>query len=596
MYMNIAALLMLLGLTWVWMNRGFFNALVHMLCTIAAGAIAFAVWEPLAMLLIALSPEKGMGAVLEYVAWGAALLLPFGISLLALRTACDSLIKTNIKAIAAAEYAGGGICGLVSGAITVGILVIAIGYLPLGTGFMGYRPIAYSKSGQGSGSLQRTGGLWIPLERLTASLYGQLSRTTLSTGSPLADWYPDLDLAGYAINTSAAGGMARSGIKPEAFRLVKTYTVGDPNGSGRIAELLVESDGPDALVQPYLALDGQPVPAGSLFGVVVEFNDKAKESNGQVVIGNGQARLIMQNADGEPIAAHPVALISQARSSDATLYGRWKFDGDEVFIASVGGAASASMAFEFVVPAGYTPKAFAIKNTRVLIDEPTPTPYATPSARFAAIAGGSLIGGVTVTNLDTTEAERFTPSTEFQHQDTSPIVPGNGLGFSFEVRQKGSAELDEKNRIVRGGSRFRPSDVNNRGIDRNVIVDRFAAASDVVIVRVNVSPGSAASMLGRAARSVDRVLPPQLIDTNGTAYPAVGWIYQDNSIIEFSYDPAKPIRGMAEIPYTISSSRTDQTLTLVFRVSKGVSLDYYAIGGKVIVDLNPPLLLDVVQN
>lgn len=596
MYMNIAALLMLLGLTWVWMNRGFFNALVHMLCTIAAGAIAFAVWEPLAMLLISLSPEKGMGAVLEYVAWGAGLLLPFGLSLLGLRLVCDTLVKTNIKAVAAAEYAGGGICGLVSGAITVGILVIALGYLPMGIGFMGYRPITYSKSGQGSGSLQRSGGLWIPVERLTAGLYGQLSRTTLGTSRPLAEWYPDLDLAGYAINTSAAGGKARSGIKPDAFRLVKTYTVGDPQGSGRIAELLVESDGPNALVQPYLDLHGQPVPSGSLFGVVVEFNDKAKESNGQVVIGNGQARLILENAEGGTLAAHPVALISQARSSDATLYGRWKFDGDEVFIASVGGAASASMAFEFVVPTGYTPRAFAIKNTRVLVDELTPAPYATPSARFAAVAGGSLIGGATVTNLDTSEAERFAPDSEFRQQDTSPIVPGNGLGFSFEVRQKGSAELDDRNRIVRGGSKFRPADVNNRGIDRNVIVDRFAPAGDVVIVRVNVSPNSAASMLGRAARSVDRVLPPQLIDTNGTAYPAVGWIYQDTSIIEFSYDPAKPIRGMAEIPYTISSSRTDQNLTLIFRVSKGVSLDYYAIGSKVVVDLNPAMLLDVAQN
>lgn len=596
MYMNIAALLLLLGLTWVWMNRGFFNALVHMLCTIAAGAIAFAAWEPLALLFIGLSPEKGIGAVLEYIAWGAGLLLPFGLSLLGLRFACDSLVKTNIKAIAAAEYAGGGICGLVSGAITVGILVIALGYLPLGIGFMGYRPIAYSKSGQGSGSLQRSGGLWIPVERLTAGLYGQLSRTTLSTSRPLAEWHPDLDLAGYAINTSAAGGMARSAIKPEAFRLVKTYTVGDPKGSGRMSELLVESDRPNALVQPYLALDGQPVPSGSLFGVVVEFNDKAKESNGQVVIGNGQARLIMENADGDTIAAHPIALISQARSSDATLYGRWKFDGDEVFIASVGGAASASMAFEFVVPAGYTPKAFSIKNTRVLVEGMSPSPFATPSARFTAVAGGSLIGGATVTDLDTSEAERLTPETEFRHQDTSAIVPGNGLGFSFEVRQKGSAELDEKNRVVRGGSRFRPSDVNNRGIDRNVIVDRFAPSGDVVIVRVNVSPDSAASMLGRAARSVDRVLPPQLIDTNGTAYPAVGWIYQDNNIIEFNYDPSKPIRGTAEIPYTISSSRTDQNLTLIFRVSKGVSLDYYAIGSKVIVDLNPPMLLDVAQN
>lgn len=595
MYMNIAALVLLLAITWVWMNRGFFSALLHMACTIAAGAIAFAAWEPLAALLIGLAPDKGFLTILMYIAWGVGLLLPFGLALLALRFLADSVVGMNVKPLAAADYAGGGICGFVSGTITVGILVIGVGYMPLGTGFMGYRPINFSQ--KGGGSLERAGGLWVKSDRLTAGLYGQLSKTSLRTGRPLADWHPAVDVAGYAINTSAAGGMATPAISSDDFRIIKAYTVGDPSGTTPMSQLLVESDRPDALVQNYLDINGNPVSAGTLFGVVVEFGSGAKEPNGQVVMGNGQAMLIMEDSDGNATVAHPVALISQARSADAGLYGRWKFDSVDVFIASVGGAASSTMAFEFVVPSGHTPRAVSIKNSRVVLDQPPATTYATAPARFAALAGGSLIGGASIADVDTSDAERVTPTEFFGGgaDVVNPIMPSNNLGFTFEVRQKGSIEIDGSNRITRGSGRFRPQDVNNRGIDRRVLVDRLAVADDVVMVMVNVSPNSAASMLGRAARSVERVLPPQLIDTNGTVYPAVGYIYQDSSIIEVSYDPAQPIRGLSQLP-SISSSRTDQSLKLIFRCSKGVQLDFYSIGSKAIVNVDPPLLLDMNQN
>lgn len=596
MYMNIAALLLLLGITWIWLNRGFFNALMHMVCTIGAGAIAFAVWEPLAMLLIEVSPEKGFASILGYVAWGAGLLLPFGLSLLILRAIADKVVGMNVKPLAAVDYAGGGVCGAVTGAITVGILVIGLGYLPLGTGFMGYRPINYSESGTGSGSLNRAGGLWVPVERLTAGFYGQLSKTTLRTGEPLADWHPDLDVGGYAINTSAAGGKARPSVKAEHVRVLSTYTVGDEDGTSRMSDLLAESNAPDALAQPYLDVDGEMVSTGKLFGVVIEFKDGAKELNGQVVMGNGQAKLVMRDRSGGTTIAHPAALISQARSDNAGLYGRWMFDGEEVFIASVGGAASATMVFEFVVPTGYTPEAISIKNTRVLLDGEPEVSFGTAAARYGAIASGSLAGGATIGDIDTADAASVDSASvgNSRGPGASPVIDSNGIGFTFEVRQKGSLDLDGKNRILRGSTKFDPNSVNNRGVDRAVQVDKIAVSPDVVIVKVNVSPTTAASLLGRAARSVDRILPPQLIDTNGTVYQAVGYIYEDDQIIEFEYDPAQPIRGTANLP-SLSSSRTDQTLHLLFRCSKGVEIEYYSIGPKVIVELDPPLLLDRAQ-
>jgi len=39
----------------------------------------------------------------------------------------------------------------------------------------------------------------------------------------------------------------------------------------------------------------------------------------------------------------------------------------------------------------------------------------------------------------------------------------------------------------------------------------------------------------------------------------------------------------------MSNSRPDQKLRLVFRVSKGAQLKYFAVGGKAIVEFKPPM-------
>jgi len=581
---KILGLVLVLAITWIWMNRGFFNSMIHMVCTIAAGAIAFAVWEPIAHILLGMTPEKGFLTFLAYIAWGVALLVPFAVSLVALRGLTDLIVKAKIQTMGVVDYIGGGVCGAVSATITVGILFIGYGFMP---GAGGVRPLSYSESSNGIGSLQRTGGLWIPAERLTAGIYGQLSKTSLSTAEPLAEWYPDLDLTGYAINISVADGKARPSIDPEDVGILKTYFIGDEDGSTRMPELLVADENPGAFVQPYTDIDGEPVQSGRLFGAVVEFSEGAKETNGQVIIGNGQAALIMRNFEGTK-SAHPVALISQARSSDADLYGRFRYDGEDLFIASVGGASKATMGFEFVVPAGYAPIALTIKNTRFVLDDEEPQSYPNPTARFAALNSGGLVGGSKVANLDTSDAETYVSDGPRQRGKTA-VNASKSLGFSFEKRQKGGLDVNENNQILRGKQKFLPDDLDARGISKNVVIKEFAVTPDVVIVKVDVSPQSKASLLGRAAQAVDRVLPPQLIDTDGRAYQAVGYIYKDNKFVEISYNPAQSIRGLAQVP-TISSSRSDQELTLIFRVSKGVEIKTFAIGSKAILEISPPML------
>ena len=70
MFMNILVLLFVLGIAYAWMVRGVFNAMIHAMCVVFAGALAFALWEPLSMLLINVSPNTGLVSALGDAAWG----------------------------------------------------------------------------------------------------------------------------------------------------------------------------------------------------------------------------------------------------------------------------------------------------------------------------------------------------------------------------------------------------------------------------------------------------------------------------------------------------------------------------------------------
>lgn len=93
MIFSAFAILVVLLSGYVWMLRGFFSALLHLVCTVAAGAIAFGFWEVLANLLL------DQGGALENSAWGIGLALPFALSLIPIRIVFDKLIPANVKLI-----------------------------------------------------------------------------------------------------------------------------------------------------------------------------------------------------------------------------------------------------------------------------------------------------------------------------------------------------------------------------------------------------------------------------------------------------------------------------------------------------------------
>jgi len=596
--MMLLLTLIVVGATaYVWCTRGFFSSLIHMVCVLAAGAIAFGVFEPLSYLILNASTERGTMSFLGGVHWSIGLALPFAFSLAILRLAIDSFLPANAQCDTAADYVGGGVCGAVSGVITAGILVLSIGFLRTPPNFMGYKAVQYTE-GTGRGSLQQNPAQLVPwVDRLTAGLYSHLSLTTLRTSDPLAKWYPDFATVPGALRVTYEGS-SRNGLKRDAFQFLGWYTVGDRVQGSKFEALL--SDTWNDTVQPVSDLRGHEFGAksedenlrsGYLAGFIVKFNTKAREKAGQVVIGNGQLRLVCESTtDEEYMAVHPIAVVTNVDDPTKIDYARFRYDGDDIYVASQGGISESVMAFEFPVPRGFVPIALYVKNVRVDVSEGAePTTFETIYDRDEEIRSGRIAGMGNIGPI-------IDPNTGLPVQAQTlgalpePVSVSNAIGFIIQKGTERGLAVAQEGRgwTVREGElklNIREAASFSSGLDPKLQVNRFSVADDTVIIKVNISPSARSNEFIKALDSSDKMAPPQLEDTQGRTYPAVGFVYKDSAMWWLRFTKGDPIKGLgASGMPTISRTSPDRTLTLVFAVPIGVTINHFKIGNTILDD------------
>jgi len=588
MILNILIVVLVLAIAYAWMVRGAFSSMLHMLCALIAGVIAFAVWEPLSLMLVKMSPERGFFSFIESVAWGVALIVPFAVSFLLLRMLSDKAVPNNIKNNGAVNYAGGAIFGLATGVISMGILVIGVGNMRVATNFLGYQPLWYSTDRQnGAGSLVKSDALWVPVDKIVARLYGQLSNGSMSSPQPLSYWYPELELTGFASRVSPGDGQGRNAMRPDDFRIRSTYTVGAESGE-QIKDLLKIDGG---ATQRYVDIDNNPVTTGTLMGYVVEFEPGAKERGkkgaGQLVISNGQVRLLVEDNNGQTHTIFPAAVISE--SNKPGQYGRWRFDADGVFITSTGGTSKVPMGFEFVVPQGQTPVSLLIKNVRVRTQNlPDPVSYASITRRDLAVKTGSILEGKEA-------AVEYNESNAIAI-DASGDVPAIITSLRLmdvvgSVAAKRNFTVDEDNAIVGGQGSFSVKEEigrNNTPNSKKLRVEKYAVGEGQAMIRLDVSSGTPFGLLSDAARTAPLDQPLKLIDERGNVYEAIGFEYKDRELMTLRYTRGSTLTGVQETP-TLSTTRDDQELRITFIITDGVKITKFAIGDVVVARFNPPI-------
>lgn len=194
MITGISLLLVALATYWFGFKEGFFSGVVHLVCVIVAGALAFAFWEPLAHTLL------GVPAMKEW-AWGLSLLLLFTVLLLLLRIATNLLIPDRQNFPHVVDIVGGGATGLATGILTAGIGLIGVGFLPLGDLGGGFVRLQ-SKAGQPGVKSQ------VPIPAaLTQSFYSGLSQgafAPLTSREGMATAYPALAKQAWGLQRDTA--------------------------------------------------------------------------------------------------------------------------------------------------------------------------------------------------------------------------------------------------------------------------------------------------------------------------------------------------------------------------------------------------------
>jgi len=577
---NLIVIAMVAFIAYMWSQEGLLSSFIHFLCTVIAGAVALAVWEPLAYIMM---------GVREDIAWSVSLALPFLVTLAALRVLMDVVIKYNMKFSNVANMIGGGVFGVGSGIIAVGILVISMGFLRLPAGFLGYKPIAYD----GQGNLVRSGGLWLPADKLTAELYERLSVTGFASATPLALMSPNINEQA-ALMRITFDDRARNTMSPDDFVAIGRYTVSAANPN----ELFENQQVRD--------LDGKPFPSGTTIeGFVMRFESGAKEGGGQIVFGSGQVSLIYEDADGRTHRAQPIALVTQAKS-DRVSYGRFRFDADEAFLASVGAASNATMAFEFPVPPRATPTFVLVKNIRVPVDRYPPLPIEdaqggtlTTAQRDAAIdaeqilvgsvalADGSSSGGSSGGPVPINRGGTVISGVDADELRNSGVKVSTKLKFGFRKGNRGGIEIDSDNKIIRGEKLFSELSAD---IPTKLRVDEFYTDSGTTLVQIDVSWESRISILGKTLDAALRIAPVQLRAPGYPPFEVVGYIFKDNNGTKIRYDRGNPVRAFSQLPQ-VSQSKPDDKLTLLFLVdkNKNVEISTLQVGTKPIVTFDPPM-------
>ncbi|XVJ60175.1 MAG: hypothetical protein HEQ23_12575 [Tepidisphaera sp.] len=616
MVMNAFAIIIILISLYMWMLRGFFSAFIHLMCTVAAGAVAFAVFEPLAHYMLSSAGTRGFFAELQTgSAWAIALSVPFIISYAIFRAAIDATLRRNVFVNQTANYVGGGLCGGLAGVIMAGITIMSIGMLrlPADMGMFDYRAVQISANG----SVQRGDALWVPADRLTSYLYSHLSGTTFYTDENLATYYPAMYATAGALRYAATNGenRARNTTPPGSFSIVQSYEVAPPQtvtGKARMEELT--KDRFSAAQTGLLTFDGDPIdPASRLYGYVVNFNTAAKEKTGQVVVVNAQVALLVNNTvESKLIFPHAALLKAAPPNIDASdprakrkkfvEFARFGFSsgGDGKAFPSVGADADSKFGFEFLVPPGFTPKALYVKGIRADIADTNPgRVYSTALNRDMDIP--DLMGGRSVANLDESLVYLMRQGNTNEKVIVDQIPESFGFSTSISIGIQLQRDTLQGGTIIpaRGGGmiqdgeyRLNPRDAQTTGLDPNLKVDKYEPMENQVVCQLDVSMTNAWRF---GERGFDNDKPVFLVDDKGRVYECIGYYYRDGDIIGVRYTPGTPLTGLEELPKNLSRSEPGQQCKLIFRVSKGAVITGLGIGDKLAIKWQPKFRLDMVQ-
>jgi len=521
-----------------WINQGALSAALHCLCVVVAGALAFALWEPIVVNFLL------NGGTFDNYAWGMTLGLLFAVLLLVLRVASDKLVPFDIPLQKYASMAIGAIAGVASGILTVGIIVIACGFIQGPVDLLEFT--GYARDPKSQGRPAPLGQLWVDAPKLTETFFATVSRGGLSPmgrGS-FASSQPGLAQMALSLHKDTfKKGDARTTIPPSSVTGLEL--VFDPSGGSN---------------------------GSGVYAVKFTVDTKAFDQ-GQFILSAAQARL----ADGSsrPKVMFPRQFNQPMEDGSTRTY---SFEDTGNYATTPPAQQSGTFVLLFEQPSsgpasGNAPSGemnFFLKGLRFAFKQ------------FPIEAGGvaRLTGSETGLTAPAIEAVKEGGGFVFDAQELVAVI--NTLRpvslSTNDVKSLQFKTTDGGNFISGGTSTF--SKGAAVAISRNLVIKGFLCQPGTTIVMVDVSRGTGGmDIWGDRNPKVKEMLdssPLELVDKRGKGFRPVGYVWERQSDVEISFEPSKPFATVASLPPQPSSG--ENTLRLVFIVPLGSEIVGLRVG------------------
>lgn len=562
MIANIFLIIFLLAMILWWATQGFFSALLHLGITIAVGAIAIAIWEPLVLgFLVYRIPDY---------AWTVGLLGPFILLLIIFRLLSDKLVKGNVHVQGLLGQALGGFCGLLSGGITAGLTIIAMGFMPMGPGGVGGLVPYATANGQ---VVPSSPAPWIAVDKMTYGFYSFLSSGSFSpwSGASLAVYAPDL---------------------PEQANILRLR---GPAGDGSSIVAVPEDVTVDTVVVAPTPIVGLPDPiTDSLrpridqanFQVIVidtswqQVNRGTFDSDQTARIPATQVRLITEQRKGgrNMIERHTPIAIAKEVSPDNREY--YAFTSDSVVAHSLG---NDKLGWVFLIGVEQEPLYLRVRNLRLPL--PPDNAWDNQPASLAAIIGQAPASEEDATAQGDTGTQGSVGARDgvVAGNQATDIALTNALATPFS--KNGASGLSYNGNAVTEGEAtvtMRPG-----GLSKNTRVDSVYTPGHLAMVRLKIDRDTGQSLLGQSMSAAASLGGVFLVDNRGDRYSPMAYNLVrkvGGQTISVNANDPTAFRSARQLP--ITDMKDGDELYLFFRVRRGVTIDTYEIGPRTTQDVN----------
>ncbi|MEM7576175.1 MAG: hypothetical protein AAF328_01760 [Planctomycetota bacterium] len=557
MILNLLIIGFVVGMGVLWATYGLFSALIHLAMAIAAGAIAFAVWEPVTVNFLL--------PYLPHYAWAVGLILPFALALLLLRIGADKLVTGNMKFPGLVDQICGGLVGAASGVISAGVLVIGLSFLPMPLAFLQFQPYEVKANGT-VGPYEGTdnaASLWIPADQVVATLFSELSLRGFSSSRPMAEVQPDvLQTAGTFRLGRFYDEHATLVAQPDTLNVEWTVTHDGelPDGvSGEMAQWLTT----DATTR-----------AGDRFVVVnTTWQNEPRGKNATfddddlLRIPPYQAQLVADSG-GKLERYLPVGW---TKPSDFVA-GRefWKVETNQSMASSL--VAPAEIAFVYAIPESSEPAFIELRNVRLELDEsvlpegdsPLLTALGSPAGEAVVEDAGP------VENPQSAEAIGEKQGGFANHQ---PVGLEQSPSLPRAISPNDATGLDIRDGFVVGGKDSTDKPGGSASAREIGIPDSLRP------IRIQITPLSAAGQVGLGAGSSEADI--WLEAANGNKFIAIGYAWQSGRVQEIA---VQPIERTTDLP--LNQLKEGDNLYLYFQVPPNIPLARYHVGDQTYFEID----------